>query len=242
MEDAQRRGRRSEIMRHHSRRLVFVAVALLAALFAVAVACTIGGDDSRPRQSVQVSDPTEFIPTERGQPVGTPVTLPLSTTDLTTDELAVARDVVRSVPEVASIQDKRTQLVHAELDHEKGAPCDDASKRACAYIAVFNYDDAYCLQIVIDLFAHKPLRVQKGWCDISQEERAQARSVAEADPRVQDLIKSGGGVYIGGRRFIPKNRLEGHRYVGLRYTLDSGTAAVEFVVDLNTAQVVCYDC
>lgn len=243
--------------------VISVVAAIAASVFALQSSDTVSGPDDAatsrglsepsalnppaPIQPTRTPILDEAAPPARGVAVGTPESLPFVMTRLTAEERDVAESLALHIPDVReNLRGKRFQVVEGEiLLANKIAPCKGAGARNCATISIFNYTDGHCIQVIIDLKDRKPLHVKLagGGCSVSAAEVKQARQIAQADSRVQQVIQEGQGRYIGGRIVFPRpgTGIAGDRYVSAKYTLDNGTASAEFVVNLTT-QTLCYEC
>ena len=243
--------------------IVAVAVTIGAGVFAFQSDSAGSQDDPGPSGSLLQTGPSGSLPQpsalsppvtihdeiarREDAPVGSPEPLPLVATRLTAEELQVAEDLALNIPDVAdNLSGKRFRVVEAEIFRvDKIASCDDPVARNCAQVGIFNYADGRCIVVLLDLIERKPLDVQLdgGDCSVSAAEIEEARRIAEADPRVQQVIQQGQGKYLDGRIIFPRpgTEIAGHRYVSAKYTLQDGTASAEFVVDLST-QELCYEC
>ena len=212
------------------------AIVLLLALAATAMLLWV--------PESQEGSPTASDAPKGGTQVGAPEPVPFVSSKLTAEERQAAEALALDIPEVADdLRGKRFLVVGGQiLFGSKVAGCGDPVIRKCARVHIFNYTDGRCIIVLVDLEARQSLNVNPdGGCGVSAAELELGRQIAEDDPRVQQVIEDREGKYIHGQQVIPRFQVEGHRYVGVTYTLDGGTAAAQFVVDL-TIETICRAC
>jgi hypothetical protein len=181
---------------------------------------------------------TDGLRPDQGIPVGTPQRLPITTTLLSAEELDAASGIALSDDAVnEKIGGHRYQIV-------EGEKCTDKEGK-CSRVGIFDYDAGVCWHVFVGQASRTVEQVIQAGCSPSDPEIEEARAIAEADPRVKEILDSyDNETFIEWGRGIvarPPAAQGGHRYIGVRWNLDGGTAVAEFVVDLTTRSV-CYEC
>lgn len=186
----------------------------------------------RPQNTESPEDYADVTRPGAEAPIGTPRLLPLVTDMLEPAEIAEAREIALSDQRLsARLDGHRTNIVRAN-------DCPDAGEN-CDLLGIFDYDAGVCVLVEVDTVKRAVRSTFDDWCAPSEQEMAEARLIAENDSAVEEVLKSDDNpVYIAARTVYPRAPEKGHRYIGVRWSLASGTATAEFIVDLTTQAVV----
>lgn len=174
-------------------------------------------------------------------PIGVPEILPFTTTLLSSAEIETASAIAFGDKTVADkLAGHRYQVVEAEKCGQK----DLGGQGDCWRIGIFDYDAGVCTHVFINALSQSIEQVLEGGCSPSNREMVDARTIAESDLRVLEVLDAyDDATFIAGKAWVPRpaGAQEGHRYVAVRWNLDGGTGVADFVVDLTT-RTVCYKC